>query len=140
MLLTDPQLSHAAVGLSHAYMYLGVNETMCVCCFTECKLVYWSIVRSYHNSYQTWLCYNWWQKVYNCLGNVDIIQEKIGEYYKTTSTSLVPRPPPLFILQFIFSIIHGSGRTANFSLALPFPCIILNANRRTKTGEAWECG
>ena len=32
--------------------------------------------------------------------------------------SLVPRPPP-------FSIVHGSGP---------------NANRRTKTGEAWEWG
>ena len=24
--------------------------------------------------------------------------------------------------------------------ALPLPCIILNANRKTKTGEAWERG
>ena len=26
------------------------------------------------------------------------------------STSLVPRPPPFFVLRFAFSIIHGSGR------------------------------
>ena len=45
--------------------------------------------------------------------------------------SLVPRPPPFFVLQFPVSIIR----------ALPFPCIILNANRRTKNGgEAWELG
>ena len=25
---------------------------------------------------------------------------------------LVPRPPPIFVLQFVFSIIHGSGRVA----------------------------
>ena len=41
-------------------------------------------------------------------------------------SSLVPRPPPFFVLQFAFSIIHGS--------ALPLPCIILNASRRTKNG------
>ena len=43
--------------------------------------------------------------------------------------SLVPRPPPFFV-RFAFSIIHGSGRA--WKRALPLPCIILNANRRTK--------
>ena len=33
--------------------------------------------------------------------------------------SLVPRPPPFFVLRFSFSIIHGSGRAR-------------------KTGKAWE--
>ena len=28
------------------------------------------------------------------------------------SCSLVPRPPPFFVLRFAFSIIHGSGRVA----------------------------
>ena len=40
--------------------------------------------------------------------------------------SLVPRPPPFFVLQFVFSIIHGSHH------ALPLLCNILNANQRTK--------
>ena len=40
--------------------------------------------------------------------------------------SLIPRPPLFFVLRFAFSIIQGS--------ALLFPCIILNPNRRTKTG------
>ena len=44
--------------------------------------------------------------------------------------SLIPRPPPFFVLRFAFSIIHGSGFRA-----LPLPCIILNTNRRTKNGE-----
>ena len=43
--------------------------------------------------------------------------------------SLVPRPPPFFVLRFAFSIIRGSGS------ALLLPCFILNANRRTKNGE-----
>jgi len=43
------------------------------------------------------------------------------------SLSLVPRLPPFFVLQFAFSIVHGSGRAP-----LPVPCIILNTNRRTK--------
>ena len=47
-------------------------------------------------------------------------------------SSLVPRPSPFFVLRFAFSIIHGSGRA--HSRALPLPCIILNANRRTKNG------
>ena len=46
-------------------------------------------------------------------------------------SSLILRPPPFFVLQFVFSIIHGSGRHS----ALPRPCTILNANRRTKNGE-----
>ena len=45
------------------------------------------------------------------------------------SLSLVLRPPPFFVLQFAFSIMHGR--------ALPLSCIILstiilNANQRTK--------
>ena len=36
-----------------------------------------------------------------------------------TNISLVPRPPPFFVLQFLFSIIHGSGRVR-------------------KTGKAWN--
>ena len=45
-----------------------------------------------------------------------------------TGTSLVPRPPPFFVLRFAFNIIHGSG-------------IIRNANQRTKKpGKAWERG
>ena len=43
-------------------------------------------------------------------------------------SSLILRPLPFFVLQFVFSIIHGSGRHS----ALPRPCTILNANRRTK--------
>ena len=27
-----------------------------------------------------------------------------------TCISLVPRPPPFFVLRFVFGIIHGSGR------------------------------
>ena len=46
-------------------------------------------------------------------------------------SSLILKPPPFFVLQFVFSIIHGSGRHS----ALPRPCTILNANRRTKNGE-----
>ena len=38
--------------------------------------------------------------------------------------SLVPRPPPFFVLWFSLSIIHGSRRA----------CIILNENWRTKNG------
>ena len=41
--------------------------------------------------------------------------------------SLVPRPSPVFVLWFAFSIIHGSGRV-----------YILNTNWRTKMVEAWE--
>ena len=39
-------------------------------------------------------------------------------------------------------VIHviGVPRPFPFFAALPLPCIILNANRRTKTGEAWERG
>ena len=40
-------------------------------------------------------------------------------HYIVTSHSLVPRPPPFFVLRFSFSIIHGSGRAR-------------------KTGKAWE--
>jgi len=36
-----------------------------------------------------------------------------------TYSSLVPRPPPCFVLRFAFSIIHGSGRAR-------------------KTGKAWS--
>ena len=36
--------------------------------------------------------------------------------------SLVPRPPPIFVLRFSFSIIHESGG------APPLPCIIPNEN------------
>ena len=36
-------------------------------------------------------------------------------------SSLVPRPPPFFVLRFAFSIIYGSGRVR-------------------KMGKAWECG
>ena len=46
-------------------------------------------------------------------------------------SSLVPRHPLFFALQLAFSIIHRSGRHSAF----PLPCIILNANRRTK-----KCG
>ena len=42
--------------------------------------------------------------------------------------SLVPRPPPFFVLRFAFSIIHWSG-------ALP-----LSQTEEQKTGEAWERG
>ena len=44
--------------------------------------------------------------------------------------------PPSFFVRFAFSTIHGSP----FFTALPLPCIILNANRRTKKkmGEGWE--
>ena len=38
---------------------------------------------------------------------------------KLQNTSLIPRPPPFFVLRFAFSIIHGSGRAR-------------------KTGKAWE--
>ena len=41
---------------------------------------------------------------------------------KSPDSSLVPRPPPFFVLRFAFS------RT------LPLLCIIPNANRRTKIG------
>ena len=47
--------------------------------------------------------------------------------YIQATTSLVPRPPPFFFHWFTFSIIHGSGRARK-----TLPCIILNANRRTK--------
>ena len=30
--------------------------------------------------------------------------------------SLVPRPPPFFVLRFVFSIIHGSGRHSSASV------------------------
>ena len=43
-------------------------------------------------------------------------------------SSLVPRPPPLLV---------WSGRAVS---VLPFPCIILNTNRRTKTGEPRKRG
>ena len=39
---------------------------------------------------------------------------------------------PCFVLRFAFSIIHESGRAQK--RALPLPCIILNANQRTKNG------
>ena len=35
--------------------------------------------------------------------------QTLGVNY-VVETSLVPRPPPFFVLQFAFSIIHGSGR------------------------------
>ena len=38
--------------------------------------------------------------------------------------SLVPRPTPFFVLQFV---IHGT---------LPLPCIVLHANQRTKKNGA----
>ena len=72
-----------------------------------------------------------------------------------SSHSLVPRPPPFFVLRFVFSIIHGSGRACSIihgsrrAHALPLPCIILNANRRTKkqgrpgneatVHKSWKC-
>ena len=72
--------------------------------------------------------------------------------------SLVPMPPPIFVLWFAFSILHGNRRHSEngeapdvafdvislpgrprFSLCLPLPCIILNANRRTKNrGRPWN--
>ena len=42
-----------------------------------------------------------------------------------SQVSLVPRPPPFFVLRFAFSVIHGSGRVRK---------IILNTNQRTKNG------
>ena len=39
---------------------------------------------------------------------------------------------PIFVLRFAFNIIHGSGRMVKN--VLPLPCIILNANQRTKNG------
>ena len=53
--------------------------------------------------------------------------------FEPNSTGLVPRPPKFFVLQFAFSIIHGSGR------ALPLPCIILNANRSSASVYFTEC-
>ena len=39
------------------------------------------------------------------------------------------------VLWFAFSIIHGSGRASkNIFRTVPLPCIILNANQRTKNG------
>ena len=44
-----------------------------------------------------------------------------------------PGHPHFFVLWFVFSIIHRSGRTAEkFFAALLLPCIILNANQRTR--------
>ena len=46
--------------------------------------------------------------------------------------SLIPRPTPFFsVLQFALTIIHGCGEKTFFA-ALPHPCIIVNANRRTE--------
>ena len=57
--------------------------------------------------------------------------------------SLVPRPPPIFVLRFAFSINTRKRKTQRkiavislpgrprFLLCLPLPCIILNANRST---------
>ena len=45
--------------------------------------------------------------------------------------SLIPRPPPFFVLRFVFSIIHRNGRAAKKSGLL---CIVLNANRTKNEG------
>ena len=45
-----------------------------------------------------------------------------------------PGFPHFFDLGFSFSIIHRSGRVA----AVPLPCVTLNINRRTETGESWN--
>ena len=49
--------------------------------------------------------------------NILIATKHTSETY--SGCSLVPRPPPFFVLQFAFSIIHGSRRAR-------------------KTGKAWE--
>ena len=46
--------------------------------------------------------------------------------------SLVPRPRPLFIYWFAFSIMHGCGSVAEQKTG--------NKNKGTKTREAWERG
>ena len=45
-----------------------------------------------------------------------------------TLCSLVPKPPPFFVVWFAFSI----------AAALQLPCIILNTNKNRKQGKAWE--
>ena len=50
--------------------------------------------------------------------------DKVGRY---------PQASPILVLRFALD-------TEAEEHALPLPCIILNANRRTKTGEAWERG
>ena len=48
-------------------------------------------------------------------------------YWRHCHYSLVPRPPPFFVLRFAFSIIHGSG-------------LYWTQTEEQKTGEAWERG
>ena len=52
-----------------------------------------------------------------------------------------PLPPPMST-SCPPDVIHmiGVPRPSLFFTALPLLCIILNANSRTKTGEAWERG
>ena len=42
---------------------------------------------------------------------------------------------PCFYLLFAFTVIHGSGRPVKIFVDLPIPCIIVNANRRSKRGR-----
>ena len=56
----------------------------------------------------------------------------------SVSPSLVPRPPSF---QFAFNTRkRKSAKNLPVFRTLPLPCIILNANQRTKNGSAWERG
>ena len=54
-----------------------------------------------------------------------------------TECSLVPRPTPFFVLRFC---VQYNTRKQKSVCTLPLPCIILNANQRTKNGVGYtEC-
>ena len=52
--------------------------------------------------------------------------------------SLVPRPPPFFVLMVCVQYTCNTRKQKGAKTALLLPCIILNANRRTKNG--WGLG
>ena len=55
--------------------------------------------------------------------------------YRILHTSLLMCMAPPYVIHVI-----GVPRPSPFFAALLLPCVILNANRRTNTGNAWERG
>ena len=91
----------------------------------------------------------WW--VLNMSWSIDNANGNTYHRYNNTLVALTtssgttiasfPGLPHFFVLWFAFSIIHGSRRAAkNFSAVLPFLCIILNTNQRTKNGGGLGIG
>ena len=53
--------------------------------------------------------------------------------------SLIPRPPPFFVLRFVFSIIHGSGRARRPGLIQHVSEREVDIGRRDPTANTTHC-